>query len=335
MNRERDLAVLFSDWHVHKFKAFAENDERLQWSLKVLKDLGDFCKSNGITKILFGGDLYHTQGVLLTEVINSVVEDFTIFFELNPEITFYAISGNHDHASKNLYHKPAITALSHLARIFPNNFILFDNASVQVNDGVIFHGIPYYSHKEDFDKKLQELHDYIVENYKDAGYDHHLMIHQTPRMIQNSMIPYDTDPEDAKYKIFQRVWCGHIHVNMDLAENFTLIGNPNHNDLADAGKQKGFLLTNLNNPAKGYKFIHLQGYPEFIKAKDGDILEEGLEENNYIVRTPDMTMIKTTEQANIEDFNTSLESSKIMENFWVEVTQGADKELLKVGLSFL
>lgn len=334
----KHLAVIFSDLHIHDYKQFNKNGKRLDDCLKVLYDLGEFCERNSIDTVLFSGDLYDSQKNLPTIVVNRTVDTFLELFTKYPNLKFYAITGNHDQSTKNLIGSEAVSALHHINSICPHNFIVVDNDLKLIDDGIIVAGVPYYEYKEHYQQKLQE----IAENTAcaKAGLEEDgvltkafLMIHQTPRSISNAMIPFEAEPKDPLLDIFDYTFCGHIHARQDLAEKFTVVGNPIHRDLADAGKDKGFLVMNLCKPENGYKFIKLKGYPEFVQKYEDEITDEDTADN-YVVPKIRVEDIKLNSKANVDDFNTGLEAQELVQNYWKEA-DGKDEELLQIGLSFL
>lgn len=327
MSKDKHLAVIFSDWHIHDYKRFNNDGSRLENCLRVLFDIGEFCTKHNISTVLFAGDLFDTHKALFTNVVNETVAAFLKFNKQYPSITIYAITGNHDQSTKNILDKEAVSALKHIESIVPDTFIIIDNSTVEIGDGISITGIPYYEYSEHFALRLEEASKRELSTDKN-----YLMIHQTPAGLDNDMIPSDTNPKDAGYEPYDFVFCGHIHTRKLITETFTLVGNPIHRDLADAGKQKGFLVMNLRKPEKGYKFIHLKGYPEFISVFEDEEVED--EDQNYVVRKPRLDTLKLQESAKVEEFNTDLTSSELMRNFWKEA-DGKDEELLSVGLGFL
>ncbi len=327
----KELAVTFSDWHVHNYKQFNEDNSRLDQCIRVLDYLGKFCTAANIKFILFGGDLYDQHAVLPTEVVNAVVEAMVDFDKQYPDITIIGISGNHDQSTKNLPHKPAVTALSHIESIVPDTFILLDNTCIEICEGVYIHGIPYYEYSKHFHEMLDKrVADVERLNSKQDDLVHHLMIHQTPDGIGNKMITTDTNPMDERYQVFTSVRCGHIHIRMDITEKFYLIGSPIHRDAADVGKQKGFYVDNLYNGKKVFK--PLKGWPEYVISEAGKEVEQA--SNYVIVESDDVGQVRLVEDANIDKFNTNLNHTELLTNFWQQV-DGTDRNLLKVGLSLL
>lgn len=335
----KHLAVIFADLHIHSYQQFNEDGNRLGNCLKALKEVFFFCKKNGIKTILFAGDLYDSHKSIPKEVVNETVATFVQLFGANPEIKMFAISGNHDQATKNLYGKPAVSALTHLHTIFPDNFIIMDGGVLEIGGGLLVAGVPYYEYAEHYTKRLQEVTE-AVEGIKKtnsvvlgAEVKAYLMVHQTPNGIGNSMIPYEADSTDPIYDVYEHIFCGHIHSHQQLMPRFTVVGSPIHRDLADAGLTKGFLVMNLYKPEKGYIFQPLLGFPEFREIYEGDEIGEE-DDNNFIVVKPRLDSIKLTETANVAQFNASLESAVLVTNYWQEV-DGKDKELLKMGLTFV
>lgn len=327
--------IIFSDWHIHDYKQYNKDGSRLDNTLRVLDAIGVLSEQTGINKVIFAGDLYDTQKVLLTVVVNKTVKKFKEFFEKHPDITFYAISGNHDYATKNLKDSPAVTALSHLETIFKGRFVVFDNQSIEIEKGIWIHGVPYYEYKEHFDWKLQDRVNFVNDlgGERQDPDKHYLFIHQTPKGLGNEMIPYDVVPRDKNIKVFEHTYCGHIHERQELEKWFTIVGNSIHRDLADAGKKKGVLVTNLAKPEKGNVFVPLKGFPEFVLVPEDDITDELENSNDFIV--PQVSIEKVIEQdVNVENFTSDLRPAQLVENFWREV-DGKDEVRLKVGLSLV
>lgn len=332
-------ALHFTDLHAHVYKNFGTPDERLRNCLKVLIDLADFAHAKGITVIFFSGDLYDTQKAIFTQVVNEMVSTFIHIFGKYPNLKFYAVSGNHDQSSKNLLGAPAVTALSHLAELFPSNFILVDNKVVPVCEGVAVAGIPYYEYPEHYAKMLEHTSSEVAA--AKAGFEEegktlkvHLLNHQTAKGIGNAMIPYDTDPTDPLYDIYDAIWCGHIHGRQELTSKFTNVGSPIHRDMGDAGQVKGFYVSNLAKPENGKVFIPLKGYPEFHTYKEGDEITEQERASNFVVIEPDYSAIADHSTARVEEFNTSLEKSDLLTNYWKEAGE-SNNDLLTIGLELI
>lgn len=332
-------AIVFTDWHIHDYKNFSKNVNRLDNCLRVLEDLGSFCDRYDINIIFFAGDLFDTHKALFTNVVNETAKAFTKFFSERPDFKFYAITGNHDQSTKNLLGKEAVSALEHLATFFPDNFILMDNKVVEVEDGVFLAGVPYYEFPEHFIQKATEISEdmaCIKAGREEEGKESvcYMMIHQTPKGIGNEMIPYDCNPKDEIFMLYDRVFCGHIHKRQQLTENFTVVGSPIHRDMGDIGEQKGFYVLNLQKPEK-FKHFYLDGYPEFEEKYEDEVEPtDSTNPDKFVVVKTRIENLPFIKEAKVEEFSNDLKPADLMTNFWKEV-DGKDEELLKVGLAFV
>lgn len=255
--------IVFSDLHIHNYKKFDIDGSRLDNCLDVLYKIFKYADESNVKHIFFGGDLYDQQKSLPTIVVNRTIQTFIELFDFYPDIKFYAISGNHDHGSKNIDGN-VIDSLVHLDYLFPQ-FILFNGSSFALDD-CIFHGIPYYSHSRDFKKALSDIN---TDEYR----GNYLVIHQTPKH-SNEMIPHECDPED--FLDFDFTFCGHIHKHELLTDKMVIIGSPLHRDLGDEGLDKGFIVFDTDTNTFERQYLD---YPKFERAKIG----EQTSEENYVI----------------------------------------------------
>lgn len=238
------------------------------------------------------------------------------------------ISGNHDHGSKNLWHKPAVTYLTQLAIAFPERFILLDNSAYAVNEHTVITGIPYYEYTRDYELALDSAIEYIADNVKNI-----LLIHQTPTGLGNAMIPTDTDINDLRYENFDLVLCGHIHHKKIITDKFVIMGNPLHQEQADRGDEKGVWLYDTEDPAGTLTFISRKGrYPEFVTVPLGTDVSEL--ENDYVTIQVEEAVLIREGEASVEHFSNQLTREVIMSNYIDKVDAG-NEELLKIGLEFI
>ncbi len=204
--------IVFSDLHLHNYKRFSKGQSRLDNCTQALRDILDYAHEHDINNVLFCGDLFDTPKALNTVVINRAIEVFSEAFEKNPILKFIAISGNHDHASKNLLGSPAESALTCLSNAFPR-FLLIDDTFIATDCGRI-HGIPYYEYPEHFYQALDTARKSLSKKLNI------LLIHQSPMGIKNLHIPADIDISDSRFSSFDIVLTGHIHWRESLADNF-------------------------------------------------------------------------------------------------------------------
>lgn len=322
------LVLSFSDLHIHNYQAHDRNGSRLANCLNVLELVFKFAHKNGIDCILFSGDLYDNQKALPTEVVNQVFETFAKLFETYNDITFIAISGNHDHASKNLLSSPAVTALSHLDLMF-TNFVLIDNTEFILADNLTVVGVPYYEHSEDFHKALADSLPTLVQGCTI------LLCHQTPSGLNNPNIPFDTDVHNEIYDNFDLILNGHIHAFQEITPKFINVGSPLHRDLGDLGVDKGFLVIDIDAIGEGkfYKFVSTKGkYPEFelVHLKQGEEFKK--DAFNYLIPIREAKESIAVE-TNTGEFGGGLTDENLVRNYWKKVS--SDEALLFTGLKFL
>lgn len=334
-------AIHLTDVHIDQYKAFSFNRDRLEDCLLVIDDTYKLAVKREAKIVLLAGDLFNTPKFLFTKVVNSTMERFSRHIEANPDIVWYAITGNHDFGSKNLINKPAVSALEHLATAFPDNFKILDNESVifrRDKTVSIVCGIPNYEFKEHFREKLEMLSIKIASQrlaLEKAGREVKvtLMIHQSPEGQYNTNVRTQTSPEDALYDPFDMVLCGDIHTSQRINDKFLISGNPLHKDLSDEGKEKGLWIIDLEDP-QAIQFKSRKGrYPEFKRVKSGEpVADDG---ENFIVQSAEVSKVLTDESAaNLEEFGSALPKETLLTNFW-KSTGNSDKKLLEVGLSFL
>jgi DNA repair exonuclease SbcCD nuclease subunit len=328
-------AVVFSDLHIHNYKAFNDgNNNRLENCLRVLNMVFNYADAKNIDTIIFCGDLYDRQQALPTEVVNETVARLKKLFQKFPRITFYAISGNHDHATRNLLGRPAVTALKHLDDMF-ERFVLLDYKGVCITDvnGEIaaeVTGLPYFENPEDFDAMIPTPHKYELSNPKRI-----LLCHQTPKGLLPEMVAYDIDPEHYRIQAFDFVLCGHIHKGGRLTDKWLSLCSPLHRDKGDEGQQRGFYTIDLTDPANTVKFISTNPkLPQYLTVDTEEELEQARGAGHYVTLRTITSQFRTEEATAPERFTTDLTPQQLLTNFWEE-QGGEDRALLEEGLKLL
>lgn len=322
------IAGLFSDTHIGNFKRHDVNGSRLNYTISGFEQIIEDCYALGIRTFFFAGDITDTPKVLEINVIIELTRMAVRIKDKYPDIVIYAIDGNHDHYVKNLSSKRTPHTLEILQAIMPDQLVIVSDTYEEVTKDVFVHGIPYY--ENDYNQMLDATVGRVknlVREQPDSR--HYLLVHQTPKMLDNDIIPHDTDPNDERYSYFDHVYCGHIHTAMQLADNFLVLGNNIHRDAADQGKKKGYWLTNIMKPEKGNKFVYLSGYPEYLTVDADTEQEEG---NHYLIEAAPVELTDSGQPVESSKFTTSVEDTEIVKNYW-EVVDGKDEKLLTAGLS--
>lgn len=243
------MAVIFGDLHAGLYKNIAD---RLDIACEVLREIFEFASSDdGV--ILFVGDLYDRDKLIPTVVVNAVLGQFKKLFRKYREIEFYAISGNHDQVGINTWENPVPTALSHLATVF-DRFTLLDNQSIEIVDGLMLHGIPYYKYREDFQNACGKINRRI-ERFDDL--QHIVMTHQGyPNIMDN--VTVNAKLADVSKRAF--VLNGHLHKMKKINARALNVGSPLYRDRGDLGQKKGFFSANLLELSKTFPNFEVLSY---------------------------------------------------------------------------
>lgn len=329
-------AVAFTDLHIHNYKQFSKNygEDRLDACLHILDVVYAYADKIGTNLVLFSGDLFDSQRLLPTIGVNKTIERFQRLSETYPDVRFVAISGNHDHASKNLLDRPAVSALEHLNKAIPN-FLLVDNSYTIVGGNLIV-GIPYYENTDDFSKALDASVN-LVEAHGVSG-STVLLTHQTPDGTSlDKLIEPDFSMRDKRLDVFDFVLNGHIHGKTEHIKNRVTLGTPLHRDLDDVKKVKGGWELDLEN--KVMEFVSFQGeYPEIViyEGHIEDMTEEMAKhlEGCWVVPRPPIEVMEKDIEVSLDEFSPDMEHGELLRNFWKR-EDGKDKGLLETGLSLL
>lgn len=327
-------AIYFTDLHINKYSQFSETHDRVSDCLRVIDDVFKYARYHEAKVILFGGDLGDLPKFMFTDVLNKTLACFAKWFAKMPDVTLYAISGNHDQNQKNFFDAPADTLLTTFSLAFPGRFVLIDNEAVFLSDKVAIAGIPYYEHKSCFDTALDSVVDTIIAAAYHDNTKVTLLIHQTPEGLPNKNIKAETSPSDPRYFAFDMILDGHIHTSQRLTDKFLIGGNPLHRDLGDIGNEKGIWLLDLSDPANTTEFISRKGrYPEFIRKKQSEITDED-RQTSFVVPVMDAQEVILEGSADASEFASHLAPADLMTNYFHAMQQD-DEKLLKVGLALL
>lgn len=215
--------IIFSDLHAHDFTDYKEG--RLELICKVLSQILHDARTSK-SPVLFTGDIVHKFGYIPTIVTISLVKVFEQF----KDVEIYAISGNHDQATKNFISARSVSFIEVLAEVFPNIHCI-DYQQVQVGSFVVT-GVPYMTSSNDFYSFMK-----VAVKYENSI----LLCHQTPTRLFNSFIPTQIDIDHECFDKFDMVFMGHIHRFQDFGRNRFMVGNPLLQDAGDVGDAKGYL----------------------------------------------------------------------------------------------
>jgi DNA repair exonuclease SbcCD nuclease subunit len=215
--------IIFSDLHAHDFTDYKEG--RLELICQVLSQILHDARISK-SPVLFAGDLVHKFGYIPTIVTISLIKVFDQF----RDVEIYAISGNHDQATKNFIAARSVSFIEVLAGVFPNIHCI-DYQQIQIGDYMVT-GVPYMTSSNDFYAFMN-----VAQKYNKSI----LLCHQTPTRLFNDFIPAQIDIDHECFDKFDMVFMGHIHRFQDFGKNRFMVGNPLLQDAGDVGDEKGYL----------------------------------------------------------------------------------------------
>lgn len=252
--------IFTADIHCHAYKAFAtfenEQNTRLTWCIKALRDLGEYALSKK-TSLVIGGDLFHERGKISVRTFNGVYEALRQLKEKGLETIILA--GNHDQAGLN-DGESALRSLSDLALIveYP-----------QVIDGIGY--VPYRENHDDY------LHD--LDSVRKASV---LVTHigVMGGVVGESYVPPGQISPEV-FDGFDLTLMGHYHKHQWVTPSVVYPGSPLSHDFGDANDIKGFLDLTKDNPED---YFVETSFPKFVthKISSPDDLEDiDFEDGNY------------------------------------------------------
>ena len=300
--------IVASDIHVHKYRAFNQDNRRLKNSMRLLDELWELAHKHNAA-LLIAGDLFNNMQLMHTEVIVAVTESFRKNAVKYPKVTCLLISGNHDYATKNFYGRPAVSGVLTLVGL-ADNIMLIDNSRLRM-DGVSVFGLPYYEYREDLDNALDDL---ASVPKCDTNIDI-LLMHQTIG-FGHDLVPDDIDPEDPRFEAFDMVFNGHIHTYSKINPKFYNVGSPIHRDAGDIGKAKGVLLYD-STTGKVNKII-LKGYPEYRKVSESDEIPE-IWKDDYVIVVPNPIEVTPEEEEIRENFSPVKKSREELLTSYIDI----------------
>lgn len=239
--------VCFSDLHAHNFHQFDKvSDEtgshRLDQIIQTLVSIRDFCSSNGISKVIFSGDLFHVRSKVSTIVYNSVYDTVKSFYSHGVD-EFIMVVGNHDQADNSDVPEHSLHAFNDLQGVY-----VYGDLSVHTvmengkESGVTVVAAPYSKNTERVKSYINSL------DQSDIGSSSILAFHLgiSGGFVGNGMYPMSEafSVEDLRPDLFKYVVGGHFHKRQFLGDlpNAFYCGAPIQHDFGDEGEDKGFVL---------------------------------------------------------------------------------------------
>ena len=251
------MKVLFTaDTHV-KLWSDREFDEdgipkRLSEIFSVLESMCQHAITNGIEKMIIGGDTNDTKGIVHVRafvLLRSLIKKY-------PQITFIFLHGNHDASDKDAS-ESAINLLDELSNVE----VILERTKI---DNMVF--VPYSSHI------VEDIIDSVNDNSDDE--DQILVSHfgLSDATLSNG-ISLKTKISSEDLKKFKLVLLGHYHKPQNI-NHVWYVGSPIPLKRDEHGESKRFLIVDTETfevesiPTTGYR-----RYYEFI-IDDAEKVEE-------------------------------------------------------------
>lgn len=239
--------MIFSDVHLHPWKygsTTLENgyNSRLWAQKEALSLVLQACIDEEIQYAYFGGDLFHTPGVIPTQAL-AVAQEFMVSMAAH-NITLRMLVGNHDMGNRT----GTIHALGENA-VSPGTWQTWNDG------GILVHGLGY----TDSEDTLRRFLDYA------AVHGGILLMHQgvagvplSSGYILDEKLSHDLIPDSCV------AFTGHYHIHSPVSERLTVIGNLTALNWNDLDQSKGYI---IYDDETGEMKQHSALAPEFMSIK--------------------------------------------------------------------
>lgn len=289
------IAIASGDWHLNKFRQFnTPNMSRLDWGMKMVKEIGAVCKLYGNVPHLFTGDLIHNPKEVENEVISRFLNVYGKVFD-RENIRFIGISGNHDLSEKNTGDHKSPSYMNGMKSFDTIEVLDHHTKGVVINGNVKVYGIPYMNNDYDLVRMVKKYTKYRNEFPMLKSI---LILHsdfpgaKTPEGYEVAETEYIPRDLDKFFRDWDLVLCGHIHKKQRLSKKVYMLGSPIQLDAGQEGEECGYweIYEDLS-----LKFIELKNYPKFITLKFGEKSKQDI--NFYIEKraTKEDNLVSNTE----------------------------------------
>lgn len=252
---------VFSDVHIHNFQQFGKPSQvfqgintRAEDCFNAIIKAYQTAKENDAEALLFCGDLFENRGTLSVSLIRIAQ---VVLQHICSDIPVYAISGNHDYASK---HGESVSSVELFDTI--ENLKVISLGTEYLN-GVAISGVSHGKSYEDLEKHTA-----------DSGV---LLLHTTfsGTTISDSHIAetgedLDDLKEYMKDNNYSMCFVGDIHRRQNLGDGVWYVGSLLQNGFGDE-QDKGMLI--VDTETKSVRF-HTIVSPRFVTIQCGEDVEE-------------------------------------------------------------
>lgn len=256
--------AIFGDLHVYKHaskKIFEDT------AIKFVSYLLNYCKKNGIKKVIFLGDWFHVKNKLYVPSFIRSVDVLKGLKNAGIDVTF--LIGNHDMPYMNSSDYSIIHSFEPYGKIVP----VYDWEDV---DGVRFHYLSY----------THELPDFEINGKENILFGHL----DVQNFVMDSGFTCKEGFVLSDFKKFKKVFSGHFHKHQ-IRDNIVYVGSPYQTRYSERYDTKGFVVLETDDLSWEFeifedspKFQELDSENVFNYKEDGTVVFNDLKniEGNFI-----------------------------------------------------
>lgn len=276
-----------ADWHAHNFSDFShminvrwdervcryltsDTDEstsmnsRLLDTLTAICDMRDYMVVNGISTMLFAGDMFHHRGTIDVTVFNPVHKVLSTFSMMGLEVL--AIAGNHDQVDNSIRPMSALETLGDVITVVTEPTVKYPDGSVPV---VL---IPYSKDKEYICDSIEEM----LPQYGNGVLVAHLGVDGATVGSGMRSVREEYTLSNLHYDHWHYIVLGHYHQPQLLSDNTFYCGAPVQNNFNDelpstvqGGGYNGFYVIDTDKRYDA-EFVPITSVPRFITVTSAD-----------------------------------------------------------------
>ena len=233
MKEKKPCALLINDIHVSKDNI---SDFQTNWDEAL-----DVCKSNDISTIIVGGDMWQSRSAQTLATLLSVKQ--ALLKATQQDIELILAEGNHDKCDQE-----SLLGYNHLFVGLQNIEVVDDFTIWDISDSVTLYVMSYFPEQGSFVEKLD-----AVREDMDSSRTNILYIHEG---INGGLsTPSDDELPASIFKDFDAVLVGHYHDRKKI--DGTCI------EYIGASRQHNF----GEDEEKGYTILYTDGSYQFVKNK--------------------------------------------------------------------
>lgn len=274
MEKLTGKTIIFSDLHCG---LSGNKVSRLNICVKVIKNIQDYAKRNGVQNIVFGGDWFHSRAMLDNNTVNIAIK---LVHALAKTCRLYMIVGNHD-----AYLKDSIDINS--LNIFrqEENVRIIDKAEQIDLNGQTCLLAPWLTDMTTFEKNMFDImighfevsSKYLIQSYVD---DHSAGTKASGSVISeiSRELPAVTTDLIGSFvdavKPTGIIYAGHIHKRRECisrGRKFIFIGAPYQQTMGESGDRCGFYVLDEHNAPT---FMEISDVPKYMQLNMSDLITD-------------------------------------------------------------